>query len=141
MNHSSILQIHLNGGENSLSGGEHSIRIFSLASASSSSSPFPLLSEPTSDQKAKSRLKQQVRRLKGRRNLQVNWKATSDNTKKKEERKNRSEKFQGICFLGSVQKVRVRKMLGSSYRTLPNSRPDYSESLSSSLKNHDCTSL
>lgn len=87
MNHSSILQIHLNGEENSLSGGEHSIRIFSLASASSSASPFPLLSEPTSDQKAKSRLKQQVRRLKGRRNLQVNWKATSDNTKKRRKEK------------------------------------------------------
>uniref|UniRef100_A0A0E9RLP1 Uncharacterized protein n=1 Tax=Anguilla anguilla TaxID=7936 RepID=A0A0E9RLP1_ANGAN len=27
MNHSSILQTHLNGEENSLSGGEHSIRI------------------------------------------------------------------------------------------------------------------
>lgn len=45
MNHSSILQIHLNGGENSLSGGEHSIGIFSLASASSSASSLPLLSE------------------------------------------------------------------------------------------------
>lgn len=45
MNHSSILQIHLNGGENSLSGGEHSIRIFSLASPSSSASSFPLLSK------------------------------------------------------------------------------------------------
>lgn len=45
MNHSSILQIHLNGGENSLSGGEHSIRIFSPASASSSASSFPLLSK------------------------------------------------------------------------------------------------
>lgn len=77
MNHSSILQIHLNGGENSLSGGEHSIRIFSLASASSSASPFPPLSGGTSDQKAESRFKQQVRRLKGRRNLQVNWKAIS----------------------------------------------------------------
>lgn len=32
MNHSSILQIHLNGGENSLSSGEHSIRIFSSPS-------------------------------------------------------------------------------------------------------------
>lgn len=45
MNHSSILQIHLNGGGNSLSGGEHSIRIFSPASASSSASSFPLLSK------------------------------------------------------------------------------------------------
>lgn len=45
MNHSSILEIHLNGGENSLSGGEHSIRIFSLASPSSSASSFPLLSK------------------------------------------------------------------------------------------------
>ena len=44
MNHSSILQIHLNGGENSLSGGEHSIRIFSPADASSASF-FPLLSK------------------------------------------------------------------------------------------------
>lgn len=45
MNHSSILQIHLNGGENSLSGGEHSIRIFSPASASSSATSFLLLSK------------------------------------------------------------------------------------------------
>lgn len=45
MNHSSIPQIHLNGGENSLSGGEHSIRIYSPASASSSASSFLLLSK------------------------------------------------------------------------------------------------
>lgn len=83
MNHSSILQIHLNGGESSLSGGEHSIRIFSLAAASPSASSLRLLSEGLPDQKAKSRLKQQVRRrLKGRRNLQVNWKAISDWGKK-----------------------------------------------------------
>lgn len=78
MNHSSILQIHLNGGENSLSGGEHSIRIFSLASPSSSASSFALLSKGPLIKKRNQRLKQQVRRLKGRRNLQVNWKAISD---------------------------------------------------------------
>lgn len=68
MNHSSILQIHLNGGENSLSGGEHSIRIFSPASASSSASSFPLLSKGLIGRGKKKEVKppprQQVRRLK-----------------------------------------------------------------------------
>lgn len=65
-------------GENSLSGGERSIRIFSLPAASSSASPFPPLSggEPLIKKRNRG-LKQQVRRLKGRRNLQVNWKAIS----------------------------------------------------------------
>lgn len=65
-------------GENSLSGGERSIRIFSLAAASSSASPFPPLSGGEPRIKKRNRgLKQQVRRLKGRGNLQVNWKAIS----------------------------------------------------------------
>lgn len=67
MNHSSILQIHLNGGENSLSGGEHSIRIFSPASASSSASSFPPLSKGLigrGKKEAKLPLRQQVGRLK-----------------------------------------------------------------------------
>lgn len=109
MNHSSILQIHLNGGENSLSGGEHSIRIFSLASASSSASPFPPLSGGTSDQKAESRFKQQVRRLKGRRNLQVNWKAIWGFIYICKKKKTDSMKFRGICFSGSAQEVTVRR--------------------------------
>lgn len=130
MNHSSILQIHLNGGENSLSGGELSIRIFSLASASSSASPFPLLSKGTSDQKAKSRLRQQVRRLKGRRNLQVNWKAISD-------KKDWFEKFQGICFLGSVRKVGVREdaRVGSSFTT------DHYQTAAGIILNHSMSSI
>lgn len=45
-------------GENSLSGGERSIRIFSLAAASSSASPFPsFVRGGASDQKAESRFK------------------------------------------------------------------------------------
>lgn len=65
-------------GENSLSGGERSIRIFSLAAASSSASPLPPLSAGEPLIKKRNRgLKQQVCRLKGRRNLQVNWKAIS----------------------------------------------------------------
>lgn len=87
-------------GENSLSGGERSIRIFSLAAASSSASPFPLLSvgEPLIKKRNRG-LKQQVRRLKGGRNLQVNWKAISaflDIGKKKGD----SMKFQGILLAG-----------------------------------------
>lgn len=94
MNHSSILQIHLNGGENSLSGGEHSIRIFSPASASSSASSFPLLSKGLigrGKKEVKPPLRQQVRRLKrppqsmgeGRTYLGSGAPV---------------EKFQGICF-------------------------------------------
>lgn len=90
-------------GENSLSGGERSIRIFSLPAASSSASPFPPLSggEPLIKKRNRG-LKQQVRRLKGRRNLQVNWKAISAFLYICEEKEGGdSMKFQGICLLGS----------------------------------------
>lgn len=97
-------------GENSLSGGERSIRIFSLAAASSSASPFPPLSAGEPLIKKRNRgLKQQVRRLKGRRNLQVNWKAIwalffLDICKKKGD----SMKFQGILLAG----VRLWRVAG-----------------------------
>lgn len=108
MNHSSIRQIHLNGcvGD-SLSGGEHSIRIFSLAFASL----LRLLLFPLFCQEApawsKSKIKAGatgMRPLKGGRNLRANWKAISDLRKK---RKGGlwgcSEKLQGICFWRSTQ--------------------------------------
>lgn len=71
MNHSSILQIHLNGGENSLSSGEHSIRIFSPAAASSSASSFPLLSKGLIGRKKK------ISRNHGSGNRCAAWKAAA----------------------------------------------------------------
>lgn len=100
MNHSSILQIHLNGGENSLSGGERSIRIFSPASASSSASSFPLLSKGLigkgKKKKKKSKLWQQVRRLE--RTAAICGRTGVGGGNFILDQEPQVEKFQGICF-------------------------------------------
>lgn len=104
MNHSSILQIHLNGS------GKFIVRwrafdkdLFSCLSLFFSLF-FPSFVKGLSDQKAKSRLKQQVRRLKGCRNLQVNWKAVTD-------KKTESRSFKGFAVWGQFTKSGWSKML------------------------------
>lgn len=111
MNHSSILQIHLNGGENALSGGEHSIRIFSLASASSSASSLPLLSKWPFW--SKSEIKAQATGVPSERRLQSASGLESylgfKKKKKKKEKKTDSRSFKGFASRGRLKKSRWGK--------------------------------
>jgi len=89
------------GGGGSLSSGEHSIRICSLASAFSSASSSPLLWKGRSDQKAKSRLGQQVQRRLKRGLPQSASELEKLSRIKKKKRRRKKEKFQGIRLVRS----------------------------------------
>lgn len=102
MNHSSILQIHLNGGENSLSGEKHSIRIFSSASPSSSAPSSRLLSEGCLIKKRNQGSGNRCVIWKGVCNLQVNWKDSS-------EKRDWFRSFKGFASWGQMKKSRGKE--------------------------------
>lgn len=119
MNHSSIPQIHLNGGENSLSGGEHSIRIYSPASASSSASSFLLLSKALIGRRREKKKKKKSKNG-GSGNRCAVWKAAAifwTNEELISDQEPRSKSFKGFAFISKKKRKSgdVDSSLGLKY--------------------------